>query len=266
MKLTFIGTGEAFDETRANTSYLIENDSQSTLVDCGYTVPSSLRRFLAKRNKDFLDIPENIIITHFHGDHFAGLSGLLIPLWDQVRDSQRERKLTIASAAKDVKERVEKRMDEDYHGLYKRFKGDKLVVDFKVIDPVQGELGNLTLRAALTSHSVPNYAYRFEQGGRSFAISGDGMLSYASRELYQGIDLLVHEGFSVDKHSSTHASISEVVDYAITANISRVAIVHVNRDERKKVEEIGRLVIKAKGKGMEIFFPADNQEIELSKI
>lgn len=146
MKLTFIGTGEAFDENRDNTSYLIENKRQYTLVDCGYTASGSLRRFLAKKGKDFIDVLDNIMITHLHGDHFSGLSGLLIPLWDQVRDSQRERKLTITSAYKTLQDTVESRMFEDYPGLYEKFRDDGLKIEFSSICLTGGVVGSLDVK------------------------------------------------------------------------------------------------------------------------
>ena len=263
MELTFLGTGEAFDTRLGNSAYLVETSKSSVLVDCGYQVAYSLRRLLKEQRRSTLDIPEHVLLTHFHGDHFAGLSAFLIPLWDEVRDNKGiEKKLTIASAHPDVKERVEKRIVEDYPGLYERFKEDGFRVDFEVMNTEGHKLTeDLTIKAALTCHSVPNYAYRFEQNGKSLAISGDGALSDASRELYQGVDLLVHEGFFVDKHSPTHASIAEVVDYAREANISRVALIHVNQAEREKTEQIKKITERAKG--VEVFFPEDYQSVHI---
>lgn len=264
MKLTFIGTGEAFDSTRANTSYLIENNGETTLVDCGYTTPSSLRRYLEQRGKDFLDVPDNIVFTHFHGDHFAGLSGLLVPLWDQVRDSGKKRKLRIASHDIQLFERVVGRVGEDYPGLYPRFKTDGLEIEFSNINISGGVIGGLDVKCALTKHSVSNFAYSFGNRllrGAMTCVSGDGALTPASRELYRWANLLVHEGFFVDKKSENHASIQDVANYAVFAGIPKVAIVHVNQEERKKAGEIEKIVDKARTRGVEIFFPVDHQEI-----
>lgn len=116
----------------------------------------------------------------------------------------------------------------------------------------------------LTKHSVENFAYCFKNdSGVRIAVSGDGALTSKSRELYKGVDLLVHEGFFVDKKSETHASITSILEYALNVRIPKVAIVHVNRDERKKISEIERIVFEAKEKGTEVFFPVDHQEIEL---
>jgi len=266
MQLTFIGTGEAFDTNRATTSYLVGNESptgyKSTLVDCGYTtVPSLRRRVLNSSGRDLIDIPDNLVFTHFHGDHFAGLSALLIPLWDEVRERGAERDLTIASPDEILKQRVEKRMGEDYPGLYERFEADGLNIHFRKMSPDRDCLGNLIVTSALARHSVPNYAYRFSNGTKSFAISGDGSLTEESKALYQGVDLLVHEGFFVDVSSQNHASIEEVVDFAISERIPQVAIVHVNQSEREKKSKIRGLVEKASEKGVSVFFPNDGENV-----
>lgn len=259
MKLTFIGTGEAFDTDRANSSYLIEKSHNTTLVDSGYTAPQSLRRLLKEQGRSILEVPGNILLTHFHGDHFAGLSAFLIPLWDNVRETKSPRGLIIASADKNIKGKVENRIKEDYPGLYEKFKSDGLNIDYKIINPEGDSLGGLRVSAVVTSHSVQNYAYRFENGADSLAISGDGALSESSKQLYIGVDLLIHEGFFVDKQTLTHASIKDVADYAVSARIHRVAIVHVNQAERERKSEIEKIVKEAESKGVDIFFPDDGE-------
>lgn len=262
MELTLLGTGEAFDSDRYNTSYLLKTSSESIMIDCGYDSSKSLRRVLKSRGRSFLDTPDNILFTHFHGDHFAGLSALLIPLWDDVRNSRQQRRLTILSPDKSLQERVEKRMSEDYPGLYEEFGKEGLCIDFRNIDPKEDYIGKLNVRGVLTNHSIENYAYRFEEDDLSFSISGDGALSNESRELYRGTDLLIHEGFFVDKASKTHASIQEVVDFAIAEKIPKVGIVHINQIERKEGQlKIQGIVKRAEEKEVEVFFPYDHQQI-----
>jgi len=66
-QITFIGTGEAFDPDRTNTSYLVENNGKSLLVDCGYDAPKSLARYLKNSGRGLLDVPDIVLITHEHG-------------------------------------------------------------------------------------------------------------------------------------------------------------------------------------------------------
>jgi ribonuclease BN (tRNA processing enzyme) len=117
----------------------------------------------------------------------------------------------------------------------------------------------LTVKAAPTVHGAANFAYRFSFGcPATFAISGDGALTDETRELFSSVEFLIHEGFYVDQSSQNHASIKDVVDYAIEARIPEVAIVHVNREERKKAGEIADLIERAKAQDVRVFLPEDH--------
>jgi ribonuclease BN (tRNA processing enzyme) len=70
MEIEFIGTGSGLNSALGNTSFLVRNGTDRTLlVDCGFTVPGEL----IKRNK-LKDITD-IVITHIHDDHMCGLMG-----------------------------------------------------------------------------------------------------------------------------------------------------------------------------------------------
>ena len=65
MRLTVLGSGAACPPAGANSSgYLVEDDGQSLLLDCGHGIASAV---LGVR-PDF-DI-DHIVITHMHADHF----------------------------------------------------------------------------------------------------------------------------------------------------------------------------------------------------
>ena len=42
MRVTFAGVGEAFDEKLPNTSLLVQSESSSILLDCGFTAACTL--------------------------------------------------------------------------------------------------------------------------------------------------------------------------------------------------------------------------------
>ncbi len=273
MELTFLGTGEAgiFDTARGNYSCLIEDRGKSVMVDCGYKAGYSLGAHLVRKRQSILEVPNSLLFTHLHGDHFAGTSALIlaigdgITLYNEQNGSKKERHLTVASAHEDVKERLVRRMSEDYPGLLEHFSEQGLKVEYKVLNqysPLEG----MRINFAQTAHSVPNYAYRlFSEGdGKSLAISGDGALTEGSKALFQGVNLLVHEGFFLNKSSKTHASIEEVVQFAVTAQIPKVTIVHVNQAERNRGAKIGyldTLIYDAKICGVDLFFPNDGDKI-----
>lgn len=74
LEITFVGSGDAFGSGgRRNTSILLRGPGGTLLLDCGPTTPDGLRQL----GIDSREI-DAIAITHFHGDHMAGLPFLLL--------------------------------------------------------------------------------------------------------------------------------------------------------------------------------------------
>ena len=73
ISLTFLGTSQAIPtEKRNHTATLLNYEDESILVDCG---EGTQRQFM-KSNVSFMNT-RWIFITHYHGDHFLGLPGLI---------------------------------------------------------------------------------------------------------------------------------------------------------------------------------------------
>ncbi|MEK7483069.1 MAG: ribonuclease Z, partial [Planctomycetota bacterium] len=73
-RLFFLGSGDAFcHDSRANQAILIERPQDSILLDCGPTT-----RYRFKQTHKDLDRVKAILITHFHGDHLAGVPFCLL--------------------------------------------------------------------------------------------------------------------------------------------------------------------------------------------
>ncbi len=73
IKLTFLGTGGSWPAPGRHLPALaIQIDDVLNLFDCG----EGTQKQLMKSNFSFMRI-KNIFITHFHGDHFLGLPGLI---------------------------------------------------------------------------------------------------------------------------------------------------------------------------------------------
>ena len=71
-KLHWIGTGNAFNFDRGNTSFTVSGDGKRVLlVDCGGTVPLRLLQL------DKLAPVTDVLITHLHADHVGGLESLI---------------------------------------------------------------------------------------------------------------------------------------------------------------------------------------------
>jgi ribonuclease Z len=72
--LTFVGTGSAKTNlNRFHTSFILSNSNDEILVDCGDGISRKLIELKLNPNKI-----KNILITHFHPDHFSGIAALLV--------------------------------------------------------------------------------------------------------------------------------------------------------------------------------------------
>lgn len=71
MKITPIGVGSAFALTLFQTMYIIENDGQRLLIDCG----GDARHAVNSVGLSVGDI-DSVYISHLHGDHIGGLEWL----------------------------------------------------------------------------------------------------------------------------------------------------------------------------------------------
>src|SRR5258705_1056304 len=88
MQVQFVGCGDALGSGgRFNTCFHITGERVNFLIDCGASSLPALKRLAIAR--DEIDL---ILITHFHGDHFAGLPFLLL----DAQFTRRTRPLTIA--------------------------------------------------------------------------------------------------------------------------------------------------------------------------
>ncbi len=87
-EVLFVGTGDAFGSGgRRNSALLVRTGGRQVLLDCGPTTLSGLKQL----GVDPSEI-EAIAISHFHGDHVAGVPFLLI---DELYENPRKAPLTV---------------------------------------------------------------------------------------------------------------------------------------------------------------------------
>ena len=75
MQLRFVGCGDALGSGgRFNTCFHVTGERANFLIDCGASSLVALKQSRHSR-ATAIDV---VLITHFHGDHFAGLPFLLL--------------------------------------------------------------------------------------------------------------------------------------------------------------------------------------------
>lgn len=221
----FLGTGEAFDGWRPNTSVLLEG-STTVLLDCGPTVPPQIWRLGLDANA--IDI---LHLSHLHGDHVYGVPFLLA----RMAEDGRTRPLMLAGAA-GTAEHVERVNRAAYGTIFDRLGFPVVPVVLRPGEPTL--VGSATVDVAASHHSRPNHAIRVEMDGVGVGFSGDGAATADTRRLYEGLDLLVHEAFDEDGAVETHGSIAGAIEVARSAGAARLALVHISREIADRVPAI----------------------------
>lgn len=253
MEAIFLGVGEAFDKDLRNTSILIKDEKTSIMLDCGFTAPNALWNY-----SDNASIPKAVWISHQHGDHFGGIASLRGYMF--VKQRKKPLKIICSEELKDP-------IMRNIRDLYPEIVDKDPAVEFMIAEEgVQTKLNQLTLDFAPTEHYRPNLAVRVSNGRTSVCYSGDGRITEASRELYRGADLLIHEGYKLyedEMHSREregHQSIDTLVSEAKDIGVKRLGIVHIatsEREKRKKLDEIKEFV---KTCGIEAFVATPREQ------
>jgi len=224
-RITIVGCGEAFDPERANTSLIYEG-SQILLLDCGYSVPHAFWKIT--QDPSYLDA---IYLSHIHADHTFGLPALL--LW--MRIEGRTRPLTVFGGP-GIESWLEKLLQLGYPGSYTP---DRCFPIHPVeVSPDESvAFGACTLSVAQSEHSVRNLAVRITENGRSMAYSGDGISTPATRSLFRGVQLLLHESYWLQGTEHGHSGAKELVPMAIEADVETLALIHIGKNEQEAVRQ-----------------------------
>jgi ribonuclease BN (tRNA processing enzyme) len=254
MQALFLGVGEACDETLANVSVLVRAEvnggPKSVMLDCGFNVP--WRYWPQTRDPDELD---GLYISHFHGDHFMGTPALLLRFWE----SKRKKPLAILGQ-QGIEDLVRSAMELAYPGFIRKL---EFALDFITVDTDQPfETAGLRWRFARNEHSQRDFAVRIEDGSKSLFYSGDGKPTPETLELARGADLVIHEAFLLEEEWAGHGTVKGCIQFARKADAAALALVHIQRDERRKrLEEIRR--VGRSVEGLRVIVPEMGDVVDL---
>ncbi|MBN2101951.1 MAG: ribonuclease Z [Candidatus Aenigmarchaeota archaeon] len=246
MKVIFLGVGEAFDENHPNTSILIESETK-LLLDCGYSAAAQLWKY--NPDPEFLDA---VYITHQHADHYFGLPQIV----NRMREDGRKKKLSIICNKKLV-EIIKELFDYAYKGLLSR--PGMFPVEFLGVEPGKNEqINELEILFEKTGHHIENLAVRISDGKHILCYTGDGKLT--NENLCKNADILINEGYFFEQ-GQKHLYIPDVIKMAEDNNVKCLALVHINRDVRKK--EMNRILGIAKESKIKVIVPEAMEEYKI---
>lgn len=250
MKVIFLGVGEAFDERVGNNAHIVLSETK-LLLDCGYAIPRLFWTHFP--DPDFLDA---VYISHAHADHYMGLPLVL----GRMAEDERTRPLKIVSQPSVIK-MLPSLINYAYRRLLK-----ELPFPVEFLRASKGEelkLGGLSLNFASSKHVVSNYGVRVEAEGNSVCYSGDGAFTDATKELYRGADLVIHETYTLEPEMQVHANVRDVMAMCDEVGVKRLALTHLRRDVRKDMGEVMRFIESHAGR-VRVLVPEPLEEFAFS--
>lgn len=195
LECRILGSGNAYDTERHNSSILLCQPDGAVLIDCG---PWVTKRLLSEVDPD--DISD-IYFTHTHPDHCLGLTTLTN--WMSSRG--RKAPLTIHCLAE--QQAVVQSLVE-----FGCWPGSRHTFTVEWSDIVEsGKLAGLAYQISPTDHSVSNRSIRIEYAhGHSLFYSGDGRLTDAGVALAAQSDIVFVECEQLEPCRS-HNSLEDIL-------------------------------------------------------
>lgn len=228
--VTFLGSGDAFGSGgRFQTCILIEGTAARALLDCG---ASSL---IAMKKHGILPATiSTILVTHLHGDHFAGIPFFLL----DAQFSKREAPLVIAGPP-GLQARIRDAMEVLFPGsseVIQRF----AISYIELIKSIPAQIGSLRVTAEPVVHfsGAPPYALRVECEGRTVAYSGDTEWTEALGKVAAGANLFICEAYYFEKKIKFHLNYHSLMEQKARLGCKRLVLTHMSDDMLKRLFEV----------------------------
>jgi ribonuclease BN (tRNA processing enzyme) len=229
-EVLFIGTGDAFGSGgRRNSAVLLRERNHTLLLDCG---PSTLLG-LKELGVDPLEI-DAVAISHFHGDHVAGLPFLML---DYIYENRRERDLRILGPP-GIQARIElvsrsfeyPSEDWPFPVSFSEFDCNAVFSD-----------GAFKLRPfpALHQPETCPHMMRVETGGKAIFFSGDTGWHEELPERVGEVDLFICESTLLEDNFEYHLSCSRLQRERQRFDCRRMLLTHLGSDVLENLEQVG---------------------------
>jgi ribonuclease BN (tRNA processing enzyme) len=215
----FLGCGDAFGSGgRFHTCFLVRSPSARFLIDCGASSLIAMKRFGA----DPAEI-DAVLITHLHGDHFAGLPFLII---DQ-HFAKRTRPLLIAGPA-GTPQRVTNAMEV----MFPQSSQIPLGFPLQIVElepERQHHVGAIRVTPYVVEHPSgdPSFALRIECSGKTIAYSGDTVWVNALAQAAAGADLFIAEAYTLDRRAGPHMDLKTLASHLGELSAKRMILTHM---------------------------------------
>jgi ribonuclease BN (tRNA processing enzyme) len=245
MRLQFLGSGDAFGSGgRFNTCFhLTRHQHGNVLVDCGASSMVAIRRWGVDPNAI-----STVLVSHLHGDHFAGLPFFLL---DAQLVSRRTAPLTLCGPP-GFRERLEIVSEAMFAGSTKVER--KFATEIRELALHERvELNDLAVTPYLMKHysGAPSYGLRVETEGKVLAYSGDTEWVDDLVPLGRNADLFICEAYFFDKVMKYHIDYTTLAKHLPEIAPKRTIVTHMSAELLGRQSE---LAVEAASDGLVVEF------------
>lgn len=203
--LKFLGSDSGFGIN--NNSAYIEEKGKLTIIDCGFTVFTQIKKkFDLNKYKEI-----NIIITHLHNDHAGSLSQLILYSYFIFN-----KKVNVISMCSKIKEYLDiTGTPEDAYTLYNKFEN----VEF--------------IRTEHTRY-LDSYGFKLCVNGKKIIYTGDTNILEPFIKYTNDIDEFYVD---VSRYGGAHLKIDDVIEKLREIKKKNIKIYLMHIDDRKYIDE-----------------------------
>ncbi len=230
-RVTFLGTGDAYCAGgRHQAGYLVQAKETCFLLDCGTTTLAAL-----KRSGVAIDSIETILISHLHGDHFAGLPFLFL---EYVYVEPRRRPLQIAGPPG-----MAERVGALFRTMYREAGAQALPFPVRFVEMLPErrlQIGPLTVHPFRVPHQEQEISLGVSvfAGDRKIVYSGDTGWTEKLVEQSEAADLLICECSFFETRLSSHLDYPRIEENRRRLSAKRTILTHLGHEVLARRTEI----------------------------
>ncbi len=238
IKISFLGSGNAFNHLGLGYQSIFlqhvdkEGKSWQLLLDCGPTAIQGL----IKEGMDPNDI-QAVFLTHFHGDHAAGLPFLL--LYRKYMSRSRVADLHVFGG-KGLRSRVLLYLDACYPTLKDWVSEEATIVFHEIKEESTQSLSSLPLflEAIPIPHEKESLGYRIHLDNKIISISGDTKPTPILSRLARDASIFIVECSTMTPIPADHVSWEWIKDQLPSWNATWIILNHYAEDVWNSHEDI----------------------------
>jgi ribonuclease BN (tRNA processing enzyme) len=222
-RVVFLGSGDAFSAGgRHQAGYLVHTPGSVSLLDCGASTLTAMKQYSIDPGPI-----DQILISHLHGDHFAGIPFLLL---EYTYEQPRQRPLRIVGPPG-----TEERVRALFSIAYKEPAAKPLPFSLEFIEllpDVPLSLGELRIDPFRVPHQEKEISlgFRLHVAGRSIAYSGDTGWTEELITRSRNADLFICECCYFETRQPFHIDYPRLAEQRSRFTAKRVILTHLGRE------------------------------------